>query len=95
MGGEHIRAVAYWTDGLWIVQALEYDIRARAYERDEAPRALIKAFKERRALNKHLGRKGLEGIRPAPPEYEAMFNRVAARERRVEKADGEVEVAFA
>lgn len=88
-----ISAVAYKHDGLWIVQAIEYDIRARAYEREAVVPALITAIQERVALNEHMGRKRLEGIKAAPAKFSAMFK--AAVDKTVAKNDGQVEVAFA
>ena len=93
---EEIRlsAVAYQRDGLWIVQAIEYDIRARATAREEVVEALLQAVRERIALNRHLGRENLEGVKAAPSKFAEMFQRLAAQHQPT-RADGQVEVAFA
>lgn len=90
----HLSAVAYQDNGLWIVQAIEYDIRARATARDEVVGALIQAVHERVELNRHLGRKNLDGIQAAPAKFAEMFRR-SASENPPTRADGKVEVAFA
>jgi hypothetical protein len=92
-----LSAVAYQVDGLWIVQAIEYDIRARAYSRDEVVSAMHRAIQERVELNLHLGRQALEGVSAAPPEFAEMFksaSRVGAAPAK-SKTDGQVEVVFA
>jgi hypothetical protein len=79
-----LRAVAYKRDGMWMVQCIEHDIRARAYTIDEVPRAILQAFRERVALDQHLGKRPLEGVNPAPEAYAVMFQKAKNKKPHTE-----------
>ena len=86
----HLSAVAYLTEGVWMVQGIEYDIRARALSPDDVPRAITAAVREQIAIDTHLGRQPFEGVKPAPTRFAEMFQK--AGDVRAAKVDGEVEV---
>jgi hypothetical protein len=90
MESVRLTAVAYQTDGVWIVQGIEYDIRARATNKDDAPSAFLRAVQERIALNSHLGKEPLAGVRAAPTRFVEMFENAQAPRPAV--VDAEVEV---
>lgn len=73
-----IRAVAIEHAGTWFVQGIEHDICTHAHSAGEVPLAFMKAVIENILINEELGRKGLEGIPPAPDEYGAMFDKAKA-----------------
>ena len=65
-GGDH---------GLWVVQGIEYDIVAHCSSVEAIPDAFMRAVIENARITEHLGRKPLEGIRPAPDRFREMYNR--------------------
>jgi hypothetical protein len=85
-------AVAYECDGVWLVQGIEWDIRARAASEEDAPAAFLRAVRERIALDEHLGRKPLQGLRAAPPQFVEMFESARRNRRRASNDGDEVEV---
>ena len=91
--GQVLRAVAYQHHGLWMVQCIEHDIRARAYSIDEVPRAILNAFRERMALDQSLGRQPLEGVAPAPEAFVEMFQR-AQNKRPLSENGDEIQLAY-
>ena len=74
-----INAVAFPEGDVWVVQGIEYDICARAADPASVPFAFIKAVAENVCICEHLGRKPLEGIKPAPDQFRAMFEAAAAK----------------
>jgi hypothetical protein len=69
-----INAVAFPEGEIWIVQGIEYDICARAKDPASVPAAFMRAVAENACICEHLGRKPLEGVRPAPDHFKAMFD---------------------
>jgi hypothetical protein len=86
---EHLRlsAVAYQIDGMWMVQGIEYDIRARAYTIDEVPKAILRALRERAELDRFLGKAPLEGLAPAPQDFADMFRQAKFKKPLNENGD--------
>lgn len=70
--------VVYEDGDLWVAQAVEHDIAARAATADEVPRAFERALLAHLTINRKLGRDALEGIAPAPPEFRVLFEKAAA-----------------
>lgn len=73
-----INAVAFQEGGdggLWVVQGIEYDIVAHSYSVEAIPEAFMRAVMENACITEHLGRKPLEGIKPAPDRFREMYNR--------------------
>jgi len=61
------------------------DIAARADEPGKLPRAIERALVANLAMNRELGRLGLDGIEPAPPQFRELFERapsISAAQRR-------------
>ena len=81
-----IRAIAFQEGDVWVVQGIEYDIAAHASDPAKVPAAFTRAILENAAIAKHLGRKPLEGIKPAPDRYREMFERASTEVRPVELA---------
>jgi hypothetical protein len=68
--------VVFFEDGdLWVAQAVEFDIAARADKPSQLPRAFERALTANLATNHSLGRKALAGIPPAPARYRELFER--------------------
>jgi hypothetical protein len=66
--------VVVFEDGdLWVAQAIEFDIAARADKRSKLPRAFERALVANLTTNHALGRDALEGIPPAPQRYRELF----------------------
>ncbi|MBV8449933.1 MAG: hypothetical protein JO124_18295 [Hyphomicrobiales bacterium] len=74
-----MRAVAFEEDGVWVVQGIEYDICTHAKEAAEVPQAFYRAVIENICITQHLGRRPLEGIKPAPKRFREMFERAESR----------------
>ncbi len=65
-----------YEDGdLWVAQAIEFDIAARADKLTKLPRAFERALAANLAMNQELGRAGFGRIDPAPPEFREMFDK--------------------
>jgi hypothetical protein len=79
MGEIQVSAVAYQEDGVWIVQGIEYDIVAHASDAAALPSAFMRAVVENACITEHLGRAPLQGIKPAPARFKAMFDRAKAK----------------
>jgi len=67
--------VVYEDGDVWVAQAIEFDIAARARKPSELRRAFERALAANLAINHELGRAALDGIDPAPPEFREMFER--------------------
>jgi hypothetical protein len=66
--------VVVFEDGdLWVAQAIEFDIAARADKPSKLPRAFERALVANLATNHSFGRQALSGIPPAPQRYRALF----------------------
>ena len=73
-----IRAVAFQEGGdggPWVVQGIEYDIVAHSKSVEDIPQTFMRAVIENCHITEHLGRKPLEGIKPAPDRFKEMFDR--------------------
>ena len=71
----NISAVAFKEGDAWVVQGIEYDIVAHAYEIAKLPHAFTRAVLENIVITKHLGRKPLQGIKEAPARFRDMYER--------------------
>jgi hypothetical protein len=69
----HINAVAFKESEAWVVQGIEYDIVARCYDVTKLPQAFTRAVLENICITQHLGRRALEGIKPAPAHFKEMY----------------------
>jgi hypothetical protein len=65
-------------EGIWIAQGIQHDIVAQAKSVAAIRTAFSRQLAANFVLNARLGRKGLEGIPPAPEKFKRMFE--AARE---------------
>jgi hypothetical protein len=74
-----INAVAFPEGEIWVVQGIEYDICARASDPASVPAAFMRAIAENACICEQLGRKPLEGIKPAPEHFKAMFDMARAK----------------
>jgi hypothetical protein len=91
-----INAVAFKEGDAWVVQGIEYDIVAHAHEVTALPNAFIRAVLENIVITEHLGKRALEGIRPAPERFRELFEEAQVEmrpTRRNAKADVSVRVA--
>jgi hypothetical protein len=70
-----INAVVFHDGDHWVAQCIEFDIAARADEPGKLPRAIERALVANLAMNRELGRLGLDGIEPAPPQFRELFER--------------------
>ena len=77
----HINAIAFQEGDVWVVQGIEYDIVAHALDITAVTDAFMRAVAENACISEHLGRKPLEGIRPAPEQYRAMFEQATLEMR--------------
>lgn len=73
-GGE-IRAVAFREGDIWVIQGIDYDVVAQTNDPLDAPVAFLKTLISTILVNQHLGRKGMEKIKPAPDRFREMFER--------------------
>jgi hypothetical protein len=71
----HINAVAFKEGDAWVVQGIEYDIVAHAYEASKLRNAFARAVLDNIVITQHLGRTTLEGIKPAPARFREMYER--------------------
>jgi hypothetical protein len=66
--------VVFYEDGdLWVAQAIEFDIAARADKPSKLPRAFERAVMANLVANQELGRQRLEGIPAAPQRFRELF----------------------
>jgi hypothetical protein len=82
-----INAVAFPEGEVWVVQGVEYDICTHARNAAGVPAAFVRAVVENACITEHLGRKPLEGIKPAPERFKAMFNDAVTQLRPVKAID--------
>jgi hypothetical protein len=68
-----IKAVAFKEGEAWVVQGIEYDIVAHANDIAAIPHAFIRAVLENMLITEHLGRRPLEGIKPAPDHFRSLY----------------------
>lgn len=68
-----IKVVAYQKGNAWIAQCVEYDIYAHSESLPKLSLALERAVLANVCINAELGRKGLDGIPPAPQRFLDMF----------------------
>lgn len=80
-----IRAVAYREGDAWIVQGIEYDIAAHAWDPADLPAAFMRAVIDNVVITESLGRAPLEGIKPAPRRFEEMFNAAKAQVSAIDR----------
>lgn len=84
-----IRAVAYKEGDAWVVQGIEYDIAAHAWDPADLPSAFLRAVIDNVLITESLGRAPLEGIKRAPIRFEEMFNAAKAQVRSIEGVTSE------
>ena len=89
----HINAVAFKEGNAWVIQGIEYDIVAHAYDVTAAPHAFMRAVVENMVITEHLGRRPLEGIKPAPERFRSMYEEAEVEMRPVKKQKQWPEVA--
>lgn len=70
-----INAVVFKHGDVWIIQGVELDIVARAVDVADAPEAFMRAVMDSAVISEELGRRPLDGIKPAPERFRAMFAR--------------------
>lgn len=68
-----LRAVVFREGDAWVVQCIEYDIAAHAATITDLEHAFMRAVFENCIITEHLGRKPLEGIKPAPDRFRHMY----------------------
>jgi hypothetical protein len=68
-----INVVVFQDGDLWVAQAIEYDISARADSLPKLPHAFERALVANLSVNHELGRYGLDRIPSAPTRYREMF----------------------
>jgi hypothetical protein len=92
-----IHAVAFMEGDTWVIQGIEHDIVAHAKDVTALPYAFMRAITENVFVGQHLGRKPLEGIRPAPERFRELYEnaQVEVRPTRRNKSDPEVAVRVA
>ena len=74
-----ISAVAFQEGDAWVVQGVEYDICAHAWDPAELPAAFARALMDNIVITESLGRSPLEGIKAAPEKFRTMFERARAQ----------------
>jgi len=74
MAKSQIRAVAFQEGDTWVVQGVDHDVVAQTKDLLEAPLVFLRSLISTLHINKKLGRKGLEGIKPAPAKFAALFD---------------------
>jgi len=82
----NISAIAFKEGDAWVVQGIEYDIVAHAYDVVKLPHAFARAVLENIVITEHLGRNALEGIKPAPDHFREMYEH-AETEMRTTRTD--------
>lgn len=84
----HINAIAFKEGEAWIVQGIEYDIVAHSDDVGKLPHAFARAVIENMIITEHLGRKALEGIKPAPEHFREMYERAETELRPIRRESG-------
>lgn len=82
-----INAVAFKEGDAWVIQGIEYDIVAHAYDVAKLPHAFTRAVLENICITEQMGRGALEGIKPAPDHFREMYEQ-AETEMRAIKSSG-------
>jgi hypothetical protein len=82
-----INAVAFKEGDAWVVQGIEYDIVAHSYDVTKLPHAFTRAVIENITITEHLGRKALEGIKPAPKHFQEMYEQAETEMRTTRPID--------
>jgi hypothetical protein len=85
-GNFQINGIAFKEGDTWVVQGIEYDIVAHATDWPKLPEAFARAVLENMIITKRLGRKALEGIKPAPARFRSMFEQAQTEMRQTKKA---------
>lgn len=68
-----INAIAFKEGDAWVVQGIEYDIVAHAYDVAKLPYAFARAVLANIVITEHLGRSFLDSIKPAPEHFREMY----------------------
>ncbi|KAF0177620.1 MAG: hypothetical protein IV086_10475 [Hyphomonadaceae bacterium] len=68
-----LSAIAFKEGDAWIIQGIEHDICAHAWDPADVPEAFVRAVVESMCIAEHLGKQGLESIKPAPERFREMF----------------------
>lgn len=79
-----INAIAFREGDAWVIQGIEYDIVAHAYDVTKLPHAFMRAVIENMIITEHLGRKPLEGIKPAPEHFRSLYEEAGKEEEGIE-----------
>jgi hypothetical protein len=91
-----MRAVAFQEGDAWVIQGIEYDIVAHAFDVKKLADAFSRAVTENIVITQHLGKKPLEGIKAAPDHFRLMFESAEVELRSIKKTDGpEIDVRLA
>ena len=88
-----VNAVAFREGDTWVIQGIEYDIVAHARDVIALPQAFMRAVVENIVITEHLGRKPLEGIKPAPERFRSLYEGAEVEMRTTRKKDEWPEVA--
>ena len=88
-----INAVAFKEGDAWVVQGIEYDIVAHAYDVTKLPQAFLRAVVENMIITQHLGRAPFEGIKAAPERFRSMFEEAETEMRPLKKMEEWPDVA--
>ena len=88
-----INAVAFKEGDALIVQGIEYDIVAHAYDVTKLPQAFMRAVVDNMIITRHLGRAPFEGIKPAPERFRSMFEKADTEMRPLNKSEDWPDVA--
>lgn len=83
----HISAVAFKEGDAWVVQGIEYDIVAHAYDVTKLTHAFMRVVLENICITEHLGRLPLQGIKPAPSHFLEMYEQAETEMRPTRPAD--------
>ena len=87
-----INAVAFQEGDAWVIQGIEYDIVAHTYKMAAAPHVFMRAVIENILITEHMGRRPLEGIKPAPEHFRQLFED-AQTEMRPTKRDPRADIS--
>lgn len=90
-----INAIAFQEGDAWVIQGIEYDIVAHTHDVTKAPHTFLRAVVENILITEHLGRQPLEGIKPAPERFRAMYEAGTTEMRPVSSEGPEVAVRVA
>ena len=88
-----VNAIAFKEGDAWVVQGIEYDIVAHAYDVVTAPYAFLRAVVENMVITEHLGRNPLEGVKPAPERFRSMYEEAKLEMRPLKKQQEWPEIA--